>query len=178
MKKESELIRRFKRGEADAFDDIYTSYYKPVYYYISKLVNDKVLADDLTQETLIKVLRGLKDADEGKPLSPWIFRIAHNTCIDHYRKTRVDYELTDTIITCDTEKNSPEYSLLNKEKQNKIKEVFFKLGHKYQTPLLLRDFKNLSYSDIAALMKLNEATVKTLIRRARLQFQKAYAETY
>lgn len=175
---EAELVRHFKNGDTDAFDVIYASYYKPIYYYINKMVNDKTLADDLTQETLIKVLGGLKDADEEKNLSPWIFRIAHNTCVDYLRKNRVNFELIDNINCYDTETNSPEYHFLNKEKQNKIKEVLLRISGKYQTALLLRDFNDLSYREIASLLKLNESTVKTLIHRARQQFQKAYAEVY
>ncbi|KUO71420.1 MAG: hypothetical protein APF77_13475 [Clostridia bacterium BRH_c25] len=173
---ETELVRHFKNGDTDAFDVIYISYYKPVYYYINKLVNDKALADDLTQETLIKVLAGLKDADEEKKLSPWIYRIAHNTCVDYLRKNRVSFELIDNINYYDTEGNSPEYHFLNREKQDKIKEALLRISRKYQRALLLRDYKNLSYREIASLLKLNEATVKTLIHRARQQFQKEYAE--
>lgn len=175
---EAELVRHFKNGDTDAFDAIYASYYKPVYYYINRLVNDKTLADDLTQETLIKVLGGLKDADEEKNLSPWVFRIAHNTCVDYHRKNRVNFELIDNINCYDTESNSPEYSLLNREKQEMIKKAFNSIKKKYKTPLLLRDFRNLSYKEIASVLELSESTVKTLISRARQQFQKAYAEVY
>ncbi|HYE83002.1 MAG TPA: sigma-70 family RNA polymerase sigma factor [Clostridia bacterium] len=175
---EAELIRHFKNGDTDAFDVIYADYYKPVYYYINRLVNDKSLADDLTQETLIKVLGGLKDADEEKNLSPWIYRIAHNTCVDYLRKNRVTLELIDDIICCDSEANSPEYHSLNREKQKKINEALRKISEKYRRALLLRDFSDLPYKEIASLLKLNECTVKTLVRRARQQFQKVYAEIY
>lgn len=119
----------------------------------------------------IKVLRGLKDVDEEKKLSTWIFRIAHNTCVDYHRSKKVNCELIDNINCYDIETNSPEYNLLNKEMKYKIKEVLFKISQKYQTLLLLRDFKNLSYREIASELKLNESTVKTLIYRARQQFQ-------
>lgn len=175
---EAELVKRFKNGDTDAFEAIYERYYQQIYYYIDKMLNDKSLADDLTQETLIKVLGGLKDADEEKNLSPWIFKIAHNTCVDYFRKSRFNFELIDNINCYEAEANSPEYHLLNKEKQNKIKEVLLRITGKYQKALLLRDFNDISYREIASLLMLNESTVKTLIRRARQQFQKAYAEVY
>ncbi len=98
---EEELIRRFKDGASDAFDAIYASYYKPVYNYTYRLTKDKTLAEDLTQDSLIKVFANLKDADESRTLLPWIFRIAHNTCIDYYRKNRASFELMEDIACHD-----------------------------------------------------------------------------
>jgi RNA polymerase sigma-70 factor, ECF subfamily len=175
---ELESIRSFKSGNVDIFDIIYTNYYKSVYFYINKIVSDKTLAEDLVQETFIKVLRGLKDFDEDKKLAPWVFRIAHNTCIDHYRSSRMTFELIGNAICYDKENNSPENIILDKEKRDVIKEILLRMSQKYSTAILLRDFSNLTYKEIASKLKLNEMTVKTLIHRARKQFQKAYCEAY
>lgn len=178
MIEETKLIRLFKNGDSDVFNEIYASYYKPVYNYLYKLTRDKALAEDLTQDTLIKVLGNLKDADESRKLLPWIFRIAHNTCIDYYRKNRVSFELIDDIACKESEANCPEYIYLNKEKYYEIKKVLLMINQKYRTALLLRVFQNLSYREIASRLKLNEASVKTLIHRGRQQFRKIYAEAY
>jgi len=160
----------------DAFADIYANYYKPVYNYINSLAKDKALAEDLAQEALIKVLRGLKDVDEGRRLSPWIFRIAHNTCIDYYRKSKAAFESVDYNGCCYSDANCPEHIYLNKEGYHKIKETFSMINQKYRTALMLRVFYELSYREIAARLKLKESTVKTLVRRGRLQFQRVYSE--
>ena len=178
MIEDAVLIRLYKNGASDVFDVIYGYYYKPVYGYIYRMVKDKALADDLTQETFIKVLGGLKDVDENKGLSSWIFRIAHNTCVDYYRKNRVCIELMDNSTCCDSEASCPEDIYLNKEKYQKIREVLFMINQKYRAVLLLRVSQNLSYREIAAQLKLKESAVKTLIHRGRQQFQKIYAEAY
>lgn len=84
--------------------------------------------------------------------------------------------LIDDVICYDKETNSPENIILNKEKRDVIKEILLRMNHKYTTAILLRDFNNLTYKEIASTLKLNEMTVRTLIHRARKQFQKAYSE--
>jgi RNA polymerase sigma-70 factor (ECF subfamily) len=173
---DAELVMLLKNGASDAFDTIYRSYYKPIYMYVNRLVNDRTQADDITQEVLIKVLRGLKGVDKNKKLSPWIFRIAHNTCIDYYRKNKMSFELLENINCIDAEINCPENIVLNKEMHTKIKEVLLKISQKYQEVLLLRVYKDLTYKEIASQLKLKESTVKTWIYKGRQQFQKMYAE--
>jgi RNA polymerase sigma-70 factor (ECF subfamily) len=160
------------------FISIYENYYKSIYQYINKTVNNNALAEDLAQETFIKVLGGLKDFDEDKRLEPWIFRIAYNTCIDYYRRNKTTFELIDDIICYDKEDNSPENIVLNKEKQAVIKGVLLKMSQKYKAAIILRDFNNLSYKEVASRLKVNETAVKTLLHRGRKQFQKAYSEAY
>ena len=179
MIEELESIRSGKYRNFDAFEIIYANYFKPIYFYINKTVNnDRTLAEDLTQETFIKVLGGLKDFNNEKKLAPWIFRIAHNTCMDYYRLRRMNLELIDNVICYDKESNSPEYSILNKEKQNVLNEVLFKMSQRYRRAILLRDYNNLTYKEIATALKLNEMAVKNMIHRARKQFKKAYLEAY
>lgn len=163
---------------SDAFEDIYSGYYKPVYGYISRLVRNSTLAEDLTQEAFIKVLGGLMDVDGNKKLSPWIFRIAHNTCVDYLRKNRLKFEPIDYISAYDMESNCPEYIILNREKQNKIKEILSLIGQRYSKALLLRAYWNLSYREIASQLQIKEAAVKTLICRGRRQFREKYADAY
>lgn len=160
------------------FNNIYENYYKAIYSYINKTVNNTTLAEDLTQETFIKVLGGLKDFDEDKKLAPWIFRIAYNTCIDYFRWNKQTFELIDDIICYDKEANSPENIILNKEIQNVIKGILLKMSQKYRAAIVLRDFNNLTYKEVASALRLNEASAKTLIHRGRKQFQKAYSEAY
>ncbi len=178
MIEDAVLVKLFKAGIPDAFNEIFSQYYKAIYDYINRIIKDATLADDLTQETLIKVLGGLMEVDEKRSLSPWIFRIAHNTCMDFFRKNRVSYELMEDIGYSDLEGSSPEHILLNREKQLKVREALSMIGQKYRIVLLLRAWQDLSYKEIAAQLKMNESTVKTMIHRGRQQFQKVYTEVY
>lgn len=160
------------------FIKIYEDYYKTICSYINITVKNHALAEDLAQETFIKVLRGLKDFDEARKLGPWIYRIAYNTCIDYFRCNKTTFELIDDIICSDKEGNSPENMILDKEKWDVIKGILIEMSQKYKSAIILRDLNNLTYKEIASSLKLNEASVKTLIHRGRKQFQKAYSEAY
>ncbi|HWR61863.1 MAG TPA: sigma-70 family RNA polymerase sigma factor [Clostridia bacterium] len=160
------------------FTRIYQDYYKSVCSYINKTMNNNVLAEDLTQETFIKVLGALEDFDRSKPLAPWLYRIARNTCIDYCRKSKRTLELLDEFTCYDKEDNSPENIVLTKEKQAVIKDALSGISQKYKKAVILRDFNELSYKDIASALRLNEASAKILIHRGRKQFRKAYSEAY
>lgn len=158
------------------FDIIYTSFYKPVCRYIDKRVKDHALSEDLTQETFIKVFAALKSVDKDRGLSPWIFRIAHNTCVDYYRKKTVRYTSLDDAVHYADGACDPEGYLLNREACGRIQETLANIGRRYRTVLILRHFKSLAYVEIASLLGLDASNVKTLIYRARRQFQKNYIE--
>lgn len=162
----------------EAFDNIYINNYKPVNIYINRIVRDKVLAEDITQESFIKILSGLKDFDEEKKLNPWIYRIAHNTCIDYIRKKHMNFELIDNLAGVNNEYNNPELIVLNEEKRRMITEALIKINPQYRDPLFLRAFGLLSYKEIASSLKLSEQSVKTQIHRARRQFKSIYSKLY
>lgn len=160
------------------FIEVYEDYYKAIFSYINKTVNNTALAEDLAQETFIKVLGSLKDFDGNKKLAPWIYRIAYNTCIDYFRGNKRTFELIDEVTCYDKEDNSPENIVLNKEKQNVIKGILMKMSKKYRKAIILRDFDKLTYKEVASALRLNEASAKTLIHRGRKQFRESYSEVY
>ena len=109
---DSELIRAYRGGDEKAFEILLTRHQERVYTKINFIVRDSELANDLFQDTFIKVVRLLKEGkyvEEGKFL-PWILRIAHNISIDHFRRnkkmrmvrSREDYDVFSTIDTGET----------------------------------------------------------------------------
>lgn len=178
MMEDTLLVRHFKSGRAEDFDEIYRQYYKPVSKYINGFIKDRSLAEDLTQDTLIKVLRSLKEVDESRGLSPWIFRIARNTCVDYLRKRKPDCLLEENMGCSVPQYGCPENIILNNEVREKLKEALGMMGLEYRRVLLLRVFDDLSYSDIASRLKLKESAVKTMLHRGRRRLQKLYAQVY
>ncbi|MGE5676828.1 MAG: RNA polymerase sigma factor [Pseudomonadota bacterium] len=162
----------------DKFVEIYQEYYAPVCNYIYRSVKNQALAEDLTQETFIKVLGAMGDFEASRKLGPWLYRIARNTCIDWFRCNKQTFELIDDAIRCGNDYESPERIVLDREQKAVIKDMFMKMNIKYRPVMLLRYIGELSYSEVASKLELKEATVKTLIRRGRQQFQKAYPEAY
>lgn len=175
------LVKHFKSRDLKAFDDIFSKYYKPIYYFIYKMVHNTDTAEDITQETFVKVYKGLSKVEDNIKLSPWIYRIAHNACIDYIRKHKASFELIDNVnyeedIQDRRSSDDPEANYLNAELRNKINMTMMKLNSRYKTVLILRDYNDLAYKDIGQILGLTEAAVKSLIHRARLEFQKIFKE--
>ncbi len=181
MEDEALLIKKFKSKDLAAFDMIFAKYYKPIYYFVFKMIHNAEVAEDITQDTFVKVYKNLTKVDESLKFSPWIYKIAYNTFVDYKRKHKVSFELLDNIHYENTNQdthheNNPEESMLNKELREKINRAFGKLNTRYRTALILRDYNKLSYKEVADVLELSEAAVKSLIHRARLEFQKIFKE--
>ena len=175
------LVKRFKSKDLKAFDEIFSKYYKLIYYYIYKMVFSYEAAEDITQDTFVKVFKSLGRAEENSKLSPWIYKIAHNTFIDYTRKNKVSMEFLDNVnyenqLIDSNDLENPEANYVNLELRDKINRTMFKLNSKYKSAIILRDYNNLSYKEIALILDLSETAVKSLIHRARLEFQKIYKE--
>ena len=81
------VVERAKLGEQDAFGLLYELYYDRIYRYLSFKVGDQMVAEDLAVDVFIKVIRSIGSyRDRGHPFSSWLFRIAHNLAVDHFRK--------------------------------------------------------------------------------------------
>jgi RNA polymerase sigma-70 factor (ECF subfamily) len=175
------LVKRFKSKDMSAFDEIFAMYHKPIFYYIYKMANSTEVAEDITQDTFVKVYKNLSKVDDDIKLPTWIYKIAHNTFIDHIRKNKVSLELLDNIdyenkYTADNIMDNPEARYLNAELRVKIDKTMQKLNNRYKSVLILREYNNLSYKEVAAILELSETAVKSLIHRARLEFQRIFKE--
>ena len=90
MKVEKDLIRRAKKGDFIAFEDLICGYEKKVYNTVFRFFNNEQDAMDITQEIFIKVFISLKSFRENSSFSTWLYRISVNTCIDFFRKKKED----------------------------------------------------------------------------------------
>ncbi len=88
MSGENELVEEAKMGNFEAFGDLISPYEKKIYNYCLRMTKRREDAEDLTQEVFVRVYKGLKGFKGNSQFSTWIFRIAHNICIDHYRKSK------------------------------------------------------------------------------------------
>ena len=96
QEEESRLVRRAKEGDADAFARLYDAYIERVYRFVHYRVGERQLAEDLSADTFLKAWEHLDRYEErGLPFGAWLFRIARNTVIDHYRTRKEQVQLDD-----------------------------------------------------------------------------------
>ena len=155
---------RLKSGEADAFGFFYDKYVKSIYRFIYIKVGNKQVAEDITQDVFLKIWQHLVDKKNIKSFRAFIFRIARNTVIDHYRSSKqelpLDYasesmEIEEMVLSTDQ----------NMDAAILLKEIN-KLKPEYQEVLLLRYVEDMSVEDIAQVMDKDKNNIRVTIHRA------------
>ena len=152
------------------------------------MVRDRALAEDLAQETFIKVLNALDSYRPEFKFSSWIFKIANNAAIDQLRKrelntlsldgapgARTAEEVEATALQAVDRTESPLAELESRELGSEIEQAIGRLRPEYRTAILLRHVEGRAYEEIAEVMDLPLGTVKTYIHRARLELREYLA---
>jgi len=156
------------------FDELYTAYSAPLYNYIFRLVGDREQADDLLQETFVKVYRALDSVPDGAGRTPWLYRVATNTCYDVLRRRRLiswlPWRHDDAHEPAGDEGDLDERYALGEGVQDALRQVPPTL----RAPLLLHAVHGLDYDDIARTLGISRAAVKMRVSRARALFRAAY----
>lgn len=154
---DNELVNRFVSGDMDSVELLINRYRKQVYTYIFLLVKNKHLAEDVFQDTFIKVIKSLdggKYQDNGKFLA-WVLRIAHNLVIDHYRKerqlnatSREDFGL-DILNSRKYAEQPAEAEMIDRQIRKDIRGLIDNLPLEQKEVLILRQYCELSFKEIA-----------------------------
>jgi RNA polymerase sigma-70 factor (ECF subfamily) len=151
-------------------------YERPVLSLIVRMVRDPVTAEDLAQETFVKAFRNLRRYDPRRRLASWLFKIAHNTTLDHLRRKRLDTvpleagdetggEAWEVLEAPATE--APERRAESAELLAALEQGIARLKPNYREILLLRFREGLAYQEIAEVTGLPMGTVKIQLHRAR-----------
>ena len=179
------LIRRCKRGEEAAFQEVLARYRAPIYNLCWRMTRHDEDARDLAQEVFIKVFRLLDRYDEQYAFSSWIFRIATNHCIDHLRRQRLRFlsverdgagEEEEAEMQIPSQGPEPDVVMERREALEKLEEVIAELPPHYRVITLLRHDQALSHEEIAETLQLPLGTVKARIHRARNMIQQILVE--
>jgi RNA polymerase sigma factor (sigma-70 family) len=154
---DNELVSRFVSGDMNSLELLINRYRKQVYTYVFLLVKNQHLAEDIFQDTFIKVIKSLdcgKYQDNGKFLA-WVLRIAHNLVIDHYRKerqlnatSREDFGL-DILNSYKYADKPAEDVIIDKQIRKDIRLLIDSLPEEQKEVLILRQYCELSFKEIA-----------------------------
>jgi RNA polymerase sigma-70 factor (ECF subfamily) len=177
---DQEVVARAREGRETAFRELIGRYERPVFSLIYRLVRDRERAEDLSQETFIKVLNAIDRYDPSFKFSSWIFKIAHNTALDHLRKkepetlsidgsphaeTAAEAEASSVSVASDLP--SPEDFAAQRELGGILEQAIGLLRPEYRTAIVLCHMEGRAYEEIAEIMGVPLGTVKTYIHRAR-----------
>lgn len=175
-----ELVTRAQLGSETAYRELLDRYQRPVFSIIFRMIRDREQAEDLAQETFVRVFNHIVRYDPRYKFSSWIFKIATNLTIDWIRRKELNTvsidgsrnavtsdEMEASAITIVSEDENPEELLEAKELGEEIEQAIGKLRPEYRAAILLRHVEGREYQEIAEIMALPLGTVKTYIHRGR-----------
>ncbi len=151
------------------FWEIYDRYYSRVHGYASSMLRDRGAADDVVQETFLRAQVNLEVLREPEKLSAWLFRIAHNLCMDHLRarqSSRVDFD-ADPESACACEASRAERDLERDEMSSCVRSKIDLLPVNDRAVILLYDLKEFSQQEIADVLGIEVGAVKVRLHRGR-----------
>ena len=171
LNSDDELIQLFMEGDLLAFEALVIRHKDKLYTSILFLVKDRYLAEDIFQDVLIRVIdtiRAGRYTEEGKFL-PWTVRIAHNLCVDHFRKVK----RTPTIRTGENQdifevlnftEDSAEDKMMKKQSHNRVKDMLDQLPEDQREVIILRHYADMSFKEIASM---TNCSINTALGRMR-----------
>jgi RNA polymerase sigma-70 factor (ECF subfamily) len=171
IRTDQELVREYLTGSELALERLITRHKEKVFTSILIFTKDKYLAEDLFQDTFIKVIDKLKAGkykEEGKFL-PWVMRISYNICIDYYRKTKrrpkvVNTEGFDIFDILPLSEESPEQLMMGNQSKDKVRKLLDELPEEQKEVVLLRHYYDFSFKEIA---ELTGVSINTALGRMR-----------
>jgi RNA polymerase sigma-70 factor (ECF subfamily) len=168
------VLRKAQRGDERAFSLILRAYEVPVFNYVMRLVGDRALAEDLTQEVFLRVYQGLPGFSLRSRFTTWLFQVTKNRVLDELRAVERRPRAVVTI------EDVPPLEVLDApleqvEEMDAVWRAIHGLTVDLKMALLLRDVVGLSYNEIADSLEITLATVKWRIYKAREEVQLALA---
>lgn len=185
---DQEVVVRAREGREPAYRELIRRYERPVFSLVFRMVRDRELAEDLTQETFVKALNAVESYRPEYKFSSWIFKIANNAAIDHLRRRELQTlslegapnavtpeAIEATALQLRDRLESPLEELEARELGGQIESAIARLRPEYRSCILLRHVEGRAYEEIAEILDLPLGTVKTYIHRARNELRASLA---
>jgi len=179
MTTDSELVASALKGSQDAFRELVVRFERPVYSLIARMVQDPATAEDLAQESFVKAYRSLRSYDPSRKLSSWLFKIAHNTTIDHLRRNAPETVSLEAppdhedgrgglaAVLADGSVEDPAAAAERRDMARSLERAIARLRPEYRESVVLFYIEGASYQEICEVTGLPLGTVKTNLHRAR-----------
>lgn len=176
---DEEVIARFQGGDLTAFDVIVARYKQPLIQYVIQFVGETSDAEDIVQDTFVKVFRRKQAYQSIAKFSTWLYTVAGNFAKSELRKRKRQAQQSISSLT----ENDPYFEVMETRaaademtdrqfKKDILRKAIQRLPKRFQDVIRLREIEHLSYDEIAARTKLSLGTVKSRVNRARLRLQK------
>lgn len=173
---ETKLALLARKGDQRAFAEIVELFKDKIFHLAFRMLNNRHEAEDVVQDTFLRVYKNLERYDENQKFSTWIYRIGTNLCIDRLRKRKPVYSLDaemneqegiDGYALIPSDDRTPETELMLSETKEMIREAIDSLPAKYKSVMVLRYLNELSLQEISEVLDMPVTTIKTRVHRGR-----------
>lgn len=185
---DQEVVLLARGGQERAYRELVRRYERPIFSLLYRMVRDRELAEDLSQETFVKALNAIESYRPEYKFSSWLFKIANNAAIDHLRRRELDTlslegsphavtpdAMEATALQIGDRAENPLDIVEAKELGGEIERAIALLRPEYRACILLRHVDGRAYEEIAEMLDLPLGTVKTYIHRARNELRRSLA---
>ena len=173
---DAEIVEKVLSGDLNSFEFLVVKYEKMIYNLALTKVRNRESAQDISQECFLRAYKMLRSYRAESAFSTWIYRICQNLIADHFRKNKKTAALSLSFSDEDGEikesdiadtKSDPADLIVREEKIKKIRELIDALPEELREIIILRDFEDQSYANIAEMLDIEAGTVKSRLFRAR-----------
>jgi RNA polymerase sigma factor (sigma-70 family) len=179
-----ELVEAVRAGDDDAFEELYRRYQPRIAAFVRRKVGDSARAEDIAQDVFFSALRRLRATDAEIDFKPWVFQIATNAAIDHWRRTsraeEISVDADEGMRQSDrvrlTGAAGPDSVLVDKERFEHLRGAFDELSDMHTRILVMRELEGLSYREISERLDVSRASVESTLFRARRRLESEYAD--
>jgi RNA polymerase sigma-70 factor, ECF subfamily len=172
------LVRRAQEGDRQALEELYLMHFDRIYSYLQMSVGNRHDAEDLTNQTFVKMLESIDRFEWRKvPISAWLFRIAHNLAMDHFRARRRWQPEEEPPEPPGAEARSAEDEALQSIGRQSMLEMIEGLSRDQQQVLTLKFVFNFSNAEVATILGKTEGAIKSLQHRALGSLQRQLVKT-
>src|SRR3954452_12424201 len=179
------LVAAVRGGDDQAFERLYRRYDRRIGAYVRGMVHDHGRAEDVTQEVFLAALRRMRATQQPIAFKPWVYEIARNACIDHYRRAQRAEEVSLEIgadaglldggrLAAPTP--TPDAAMDAKQRLDDLCGAFGGLSDTHHQILVLRELEGLSYAQIGERLSLSRPSVESTLFRARKRLSEEYEE--
>jgi RNA polymerase sigma factor (sigma-70 family) len=181
---DADLVAAIRAGDESAFEELFKRYQPRVHAFVQRRVGDDGRAEELTQEAFLSALRRLRETEGVVVFRPWIYEIARNSTIDHFRRRSRTREVSVDVVeglrpSEHARLNSdrgPEREVAAKEQLETLQGALDELSARHGTILIMRELEGLSYREIGERLHLTRPGVESTLFRARRRLEVEFAE--
>lgn len=179
------LIENCQNGEPKAFEALYNRYSRDVYSMAMRMVGSPEVAEEVTQEAFISIYKNIQRFQFQSAFTTWVYRIVIRRAADYFRKNKKHIKNTVSIFERAPEESplqiedpdpGPLERAATREKNRKIEEAIYSLRHKQRVILILRYVNQLSYEEIAEILRCRVGTVKSRLNRAHKSLEQVLGQ--